>query len=179
MRTFAQILQDAERIIEKRAHEAEPPPVPAIEEDEIFKLASQVRTCQSEFPPPFEFTETEKLARSMAILETVFSAKDLTNLVKFEKEARARGMSDEAIQGFFDKVADGSRVGKRVHEFMHGAGEGLEGYIKSLPGVDLSSWQGIGRMAGAAAPLAAVGAGGAVYGASKKEEEIKKKYGVG
>ena len=178
MRTFEQILQDADRIIEKRAQEAIPPPAP-IEDDEIFKLASQVRTCKSELPAPFEFTESEKLAHSLAVLETIFSAKDLTNLVKFEKEARSRGMSDEAIQAFFDKVADGSRVGRRVHEFMHGAGEGLEGYIRSLPNVDLGSWQGIGRMAGGAAPLAAAGAVGASYGASKKENEIKKKYGVG
>jgi hypothetical protein len=179
MRTFAQILQDAERIIEKRAHEAEPPPVPAIEEDEIFKLASQVRTCQSELPPPFEFTETEKVAHAMAILETLFSAKDLTNLVKFEKEARARGMSDETIQGFFNKVADQSQTGRRVFDFMHGAGEGLESYIKSLPNVDPTSWRGVGQMAGAAAPLVAVGTAGGMYGAHRKEEEIKKKYGVG
>lgn len=179
MRTFEQILQDADRIIEKRAQEATPPPAPVIEEDEIFKLASQVRTCKSELPAPFEFTEAEKTARAMAIVETILSAKDLTNLVKFEKEARARGMSEETIQGFFNKVADASRVGKRVHEFMHGAGEGLESYIKSLPNVDLGSWQGLGRMAGGAAPIAAAGVAGAAYGSSKKEEEIKKKYGVG
>jgi hypothetical protein len=171
-RTLSQILQEADSIIEKRA--AEPPPTIS-SDDEIFKLAETVRNHRSEMktPEPIELTHEEKVAFSMAFLETLLSAQELAALHRFEKEAIARGLPQESVQSFYEKVAEKTEAGKRVFNFLTGVGESLESQIGALPSHGLS-WRSAGQAAAVATPLAAAGAGGSYL----KEREIKKKYGV-
>lgn len=176
MTSLAQIFQKADDIIEKRAsvQVVEQP----VEQDEIFKLAEQVRNHRSAHETPFEFTEQEKIACSMAIVETMASATELRALIKFEKEATERGLPQEQVQAFFNKVAEKSTAGRRVLDFMTGAGQSLEGYINSLPkGLNVSA-KSLGKVVGTSAPLAAAGTAGAAIGAKYKEKEIKSQLGM-
>lgn len=177
-RTLSQLLQEADNIIEKRAS-VEVTPV-AIEEDEIFKLASQVRNyvpVVEKAVEPFVPTENEKVAYAMAMLETLMSAKELKAMDTFEKAAAEKGMSPESVQQFFEKVANKSQTGKRVFDFMTGAGRGLEGYMNSIP-KNLEGMEGIGRAVGAATPIVGAGVVGGMMGSSMKENEIKSRYGI-
>jgi hypothetical protein len=177
-KTLSQLLQEADNIIEKRAS-VEVTPV-AIEEDEIFKLAEQVRNhvpVVEKAPEPFVPTEAEKLAYAMAMLETILSSKELKAMDTFEKAAAEKGLSPESVQRFFEKTAASTKVGTRVFDFMAGAGRGLEGYIQSIPR-NLSGAEGAGRAVGAALPIVGAGVAGGMLGSSMKENEIKSKYGI-
>jgi hypothetical protein len=182
-RTLGQMLQTADEIIEKRASAPKTPEVTSpisVEDDDIFKLASSIRGFEEVASvEEFTFDDNEKLANSMAILETVFSAPELSKLMQLEKVAKERGISDETINGFYEKVASATNAGGRISSFMHGAGDSLQRVINSIPGkLHGDNAAAAGQVAGAMAPFAAAAGLGGLAGSHLKEKSIKKQLGV-
>jgi microsomal dipeptidase-like Zn-dependent dipeptidase len=88
------LLSEADEILVKKAA-----PAPEIDADEdIFKLAEKLN--KDEIPTHIVETPIEKIARAMAILETVQTLNALEKLDKFEKTARENGYTDEEIDKY-------------------------------------------------------------------------------
>jgi hypothetical protein len=116
-RSLAQIMKDADGIIEKMASENESISL-RDEEDDLFKLASEMTKKpvleDHAKQASFELTPFEKTAASIAVVETILGAQELAKIVEFEKSASERGLTTEQIQGVFEKISENSLVGRRA-----------------------------------------------------------------
>lgn len=181
-RSLAQIFQDADAIIEKLASDQAKTPPRQIDEDEVTKLAAEVLSDAAPLATEFHFDDLEKLAHSMAILETVLSAPELLKFQEFEKKATEQGFTPEQINSVLEKAAGEAiptEAGQRVLHFMEGAGGSLQKIINAIPKVTRAEpARSAGAVAGFAAPaLAALGLGG-YLGSKYKEREFRQTYGV-
>ena len=191
-KTLAQIFDEAEAVIEKRASASAP--APSVDDDEIYKLAAQVR-CVGQRPPtasdgesstktaqPFEYTETEKVAYALAFVETVLSGKELAALSELEKTASEKGVSDEDLQEFFNKVASKTKAGQKVQEFLTGLGTGFDELVHGTKRVLKSKSGTKAQKAGRITPYILPSVGtlglGAAVGSASKEHEIKSQLGI-
>jgi hypothetical protein len=123
-RSIEDYLNEANDIIEKRASApAQKPP----SDDEIVKLAD-ILTAQEAPPPPpqLELTLFEKVAYSMAIIDTVRHIEEFQKIDAFEKTARERGFSDEQVAQFLEKRAEGPSALSKV--LATGGALGLAGF---------------------------------------------------
>lgn len=134
-RSLANILAEADEVIEKIASESNASPA-ASEDDDLFKLAQEVRDSA---PAPmvaepvapvqeFEMTPLEKIAEAIAIVETAVSANELHGLSKLEKVAAEREIPNEEVQGFFAKVAEKNLVGRRAITCVEEAARSIQSY---------------------------------------------------
>ena len=91
-----QLLSEADTLIEKRASSA-----PSYDEDDIFKLAEKLSNDDSQkelIDTPFE-----KIARAIAIIETVQTLNKTQELENFEKKAMENGYSEEEVDSFLSE----------------------------------------------------------------------------
>lgn len=98
-RSLAQIFKDADAIIEKTASASttEPAPVTVETDDDIFKLAEEIR-CSGRVKEAKvkELTHTEKIAYAHAFIGTLMDAERLGKLREFEKQAKENGLAVQA-----------------------------------------------------------------------------------
>lgn len=138
MASLAKILQEADAIIEKRASvevktASVNTPV-ADDDDEIFKLAQEVRDFRPKLSEPQagqittvdSLSDIEKLAFSLAMTEILMSGAELSKLAEFEKQASDQGASPEQIQSYVTQVCEKTGAGQRALVFMDKMGEGLQ-----------------------------------------------------
>ena len=182
-RKLADILADLDVMLEKRAQEKQDS-VPAASEDdgEIEKLAEDFLDFEPEASSNevIELNEAEKIAHSMAIVETLLCGSDLKKACAFEKEALRRGASTEDISATLTKFANKTEAGNKVYQFMKGFGHGIadmtDAVAKKVPSE--SKAQVAGRLTGIAAPFAAAGGLGAYAGSKAKEKQMKTRLGI-
>jgi len=96
------LLRDADECIEKTAK----PVAPISNDDDIMKLASMLMADEVKPVVASEkLVETpfEKVARAVAIIETVLSLKDLEKISQLEKVATANGYTEEQITKFLSE----------------------------------------------------------------------------
>jgi hypothetical protein len=118
-RSLSALIKDAETIIEKRAGKQEKKA--SIVEDDIFKLAEQIRTSKPEVfvqVPDDVVTLTEKIAHAVCIVDTLLNIDTLTKVDKLEKVAKEKGMTDAQINKWFEKNASQNFKLKSVLHLM-------------------------------------------------------------
>lgn len=180
-RKLCDLLADLDVRIEKRA-QAKSMPAPATSEDdaEIKKLAQDFVDATPEPEETIQLTETEKIAHSMAVLETILGGEELAKLVEFEKTATERGVPRGQLQEAITKYANRTQTGERIIQFMRGMGSGtadvVEGFGKQLP--KSTNTEIAGNIAGKAAPLVGIGGLGMYLGSKAKERQIRRKMGI-
>lgn len=87
----------------------------ASKEDDIFALAEQVKSAYA-LPEKPAIDETsiktlqEKVASSMAIVDTILNLPVLTQLAEFEKAAMDSGKKPEQIQQFIEKTGAAKKI---------------------------------------------------------------------
>lgn len=116
-RTLDQILNEADDIISGRSAAQEKTASPAPSGDEIENLAkyleSEVHAQTKVASSDVEMTAFEKVAYSMAIVDTMTTLEKLTKVAAFEEKARAQGYSEAQIGEFLEKQA-ASEFGKKT-----------------------------------------------------------------
>jgi hypothetical protein len=140
--TLEQLLAEADLLVETRAggHSktaAAQRAKPEFADDDIFKLAEQIRTPLGTAkvaapdladPAGDDALETlsEKVAWATAINDTLANLPLLVKMAQFEEKARAAGHSDEAIQAQFDKTAGAQKSNlARAAPWLAGGAAGL------------------------------------------------------
>lgn len=93
------LLTEADSIIESRLSSK----APAVQDD-IFKLAEELK-ASSVKNDDLDLTLTEKIAHSIAIVDTLLNLEALTKMASFEEKAKESGFSEEQISEFFEKKA--------------------------------------------------------------------------
>lgn len=121
-RTLAQIFKDADAIIEKRAGVSAQEVSEVVDtssDDDIFKLAEAVKHSRTkeEKVASIKFSETEKVAYSKAILDTVFNIGDLSKLASFEKRALDMGVSQDKVDELIKKATVECRIDAVLEKF--------------------------------------------------------------
>lgn len=119
-KTIDQLLNEADEILEKRASDADASQEKTAsqnrsdEDEDIFKLAEDLRNAQQktasdeEQPSPeLNMNLSEKIAHSMAIVDTIVNLPLLSQLSEFEKKAQEKGYSEEQIAEYSEKIASG------------------------------------------------------------------------
>jgi hypothetical protein len=101
-RQLEDFLKEADALIEKNA--SKPKAAPA--DDEVVKLAHMLTAKDNPLPDHFEFTPLEKIAYSIAIVETMQNMEQLEKIAKFEEGCREKGFTEAQIQEFLTKRAD-------------------------------------------------------------------------
>ena len=114
-RSLSALFEDADAIISSRVSGEKT--ASAIESgDDIFKMAEWVRksgeqvaikeaSSTEEESSDVIVTLAEKLAHAKAFLETYQNLPTLVKMASFEKNAKARGFSDEQIEAYLGKNA--------------------------------------------------------------------------
>lgn len=92
------LLMEADQLIETKLAS-----VKVIEEDEISKLAAQLTSTSSEEVK--DYTLTEKLASSIAIVDTLLNLDQLVKIAAFEQKAKESGIDEEKVAEYFEKNA--------------------------------------------------------------------------
>jgi hypothetical protein len=115
-KTLSELLAEADHIIEKRGEAAKP-----VESgnDDIIKLASMLSMDDEQttvVTAPLEMTLFEKVAHSMAIVETVARIGEFEKLAQFKEAAAEQGWSEAQIDEYLEKKAtpSPSRFGKML-----------------------------------------------------------------
>ena len=120
-RSLEQLISDADQIIEKRA--AAPKAQAAVDDGEVVKLASLLAAKDAPQADTFQMTMLEKVAHSIAIVETIQQLEQLEKIAKFEEGCRGKGFSEDQINAFLEK-----RGFKEVSKYVVPAGlAGLAG----------------------------------------------------
>lgn len=187
-RKLCDILADLDARIEKRA-QAKTASAPAASDgdDDVQKLAREFvengPADQTEQHHSETLTEAEKIAHSMAVVETLLGGEKLAKLCDFEKAALERGVPEEKVQEVLNKYAAKAKAleGDKIIKFMEGVGRGisdsLSGFRNSLKGPK-GTYARKGEIAGRLAPGAVLGGGGIYAGSKLKERQIRKKMGI-
>lgn len=181
-RKLCDILADLDVRIEKRA-QAKTASAPA-SDDDVEKLAETLVKSAPRRPPnnpdPRAFmTEVEKLAHSMAVVETLLGGKPLAKICEFEKKAIDAGAPSSEVQDLVTKYAAKTELGSKVIDFMKGMGSGVVNRLESF-GTQLSKNrpEAAGEIAGMAVPGLGLAGTGMYLGSKTKEREIRKKMGI-
>jgi len=95
------ILQEADDLISKKVAAAAIVPT----EDDVMKLASELRADPPAAEEMSDYTLSEKLAHAAALLDTLINFEELMKVAAFEEDARSKGISQEVIAEFFEKRA--------------------------------------------------------------------------
>jgi hypothetical protein len=177
-RSLNQIIAQVDAAVEKRASSPYAPRPSLLDEEDLFKLAAQIRDYR-EVPqeePRVEYTENEKLAAAVLWCEVIAGRNDLLKIAHIESACKEKNISQEITQALVDKVAS-SGVGQHIYDVLEGAGHSLKGVAEAIRGSGDSAARSVGRAAGVAVPAAALLGGGAYLGSKYKEHQIKKKLG--
>ena len=98
MTSIAQALAMADEIIEKRASESKTQQE-EFSDDDLFKMAEELQRPQEETTVR---TLTEKIAHSIAIVDTLINLPQIQALQQFEKKASEAGYTTEQINEYLD-----------------------------------------------------------------------------
>lgn len=101
-RNISTLLQEADSIIEKRASETANV-VPAVESEDIFKIAAELR--QPSRSVDTDLTMFEKIAHAIALVDTLINANEIAKIASFEEKAASAGYSPEQVCDYFEKNA--------------------------------------------------------------------------
>jgi hypothetical protein len=111
------MIRDADEIFEKRASKTRETGRDSTKisysDEDVFKLAEELRrptkkhekTAESGDETAVALTLREKLAHSVALVDTLLNLERLEKLAAFESAAREKGFSDQQIQSYFEKNA--------------------------------------------------------------------------
>lgn len=77
---------------------------PAPQQDDIFKLAEELTHPQHELDAD-DYSLTEKIAHSIALVDTLINLPELVKIANFESKAKESGYSSEQISELFEKKA--------------------------------------------------------------------------
>lgn len=103
------LLDEADELISKRLAGGQEKTGAAVGDDDIFKLAEEVRNPapRSEEPSSAIVTLTEKVAHALAISETMMNLPVLVQIDQLTKTAQDKGISAERIDAYIEKLAKG------------------------------------------------------------------------
>lgn len=107
---LSSILQEADEIINSRAGgENIKEASAAVKDEEVLELASFLQNGStkqaSEVREEWAMNVTEKIAHALAVTECLMNLDELVKTAQFEKEACAKGFTDEQIEAFIEKRA--------------------------------------------------------------------------
>lgn len=109
MRNLDELLSEAESIIEKKAEAKQRPTSSQSESDkEVAKLANLLVNDGMFTEVPIEVDReslVEKVAHSLAIVQTLANAEHLAKIAEFHERAVASGYTDEQIFPVIEKIA--------------------------------------------------------------------------
>lgn len=95
------LLSEADAIIETKLASKKPEP----RDDDIFKLAEDLKGSKPAADEEMCLTLTEKIAHSIAIVDTLLNLDTLVKMAQFESKAKESGFSDGQISEYFEKKA--------------------------------------------------------------------------
>lgn len=98
-RSLGDLIKDADEIISSKVAAAKP----EIKEDDIFKLAEELRSEPKPALTEDDYTLTEKIAHSVAMVETLINMPILMKVAEFEKVAKEGGYTPAQIEEYFAK----------------------------------------------------------------------------
>jgi hypothetical protein len=119
-RSLSALIKDADTIIEKRGG-GQQVKTASVKEDDIFKLAEQIRTSRPEVSievPNDVVTLVEKIAHAVCLVDTMLNLDTLSKIDKLEKVAKEKGMTDDQISKWFEKKAGQNLKLKSVLHLM-------------------------------------------------------------
>lgn len=92
------LLSEADALIDSKLDCKTPAP-----QDDIFKLAEELTHSGRSTNEDMALTLTEKIAHSIAIVDTLLNLESLSKMASFEDKAKESGFSNEQISEFFEK----------------------------------------------------------------------------
>lgn len=95
------LLTEADALIESKLA-----PVAAQPQDDIFKLAEELTASGKATDEDIAYSLTEKIAHSIAVVDTLLNLETLSKLAAFEDLAAEKGYSEEQMAKFFEKKAE-------------------------------------------------------------------------
>jgi hypothetical protein len=98
-RSINSIIEDADKIINSKV--ASGPALP--QDDDIFKLASNLTKGTSAGLSEDDFTLTEKIAHAIAVVDTILNIPAMAKIANFTKVAQDQGYTEGQISEFFEK----------------------------------------------------------------------------
>lgn len=75
------------------------------QDDDIFKLAEELKTSTQGAAEVEAFSLIEKIAHSVAIVDTLLNLETLSKIAALEEKAKEAGFSEGQISDFFEKKA--------------------------------------------------------------------------
>lgn len=182
-RKLCDILADLDVRIEKRA-QAKQASAPASDDGDVEKLAETLLKSAPRRPPnnpdPRAYmTEVEKIAHSMAVVETLLGGEPLAKICDFEKKAIDAGVPSDEVQDLVTKYATRTQAGGKVVDFMKGLGSGVASRLESFGKMTGEGRPEIaGEILGRVAPAVGLAGTGMYLGSKHKERQIRKKMGI-
>jgi len=100
-KTLDTLLSEADAFIETKLAKAKPE-----QKDDIFKLAEELKTSGRTLDEDdVTFSLTEKIAHSVAVVDTLLNLETLCKMAAFESQAKESGYSEDQLSKFFEKKA--------------------------------------------------------------------------
>lgn len=155
MRHIDKIIADVEQEIgiltqEKTASVAQPK---GQGDDDILALAAQLSKSATATPlagptPDAVMNMTEKVAHSIAIVDTLLNMQELVKMAEFEKAALARGFSQPQIEAYMAKTANAKASGlSTIANLLRKAGP-RAGIAAGAGGLGLAGGASVGHKKG-------------------------------
>jgi len=94
------LLSEADSLIEMKLAQKTPEP-----QDNIFKLAEELKTSGRASDDDIAYSITEKIAHSIAVVDTLLNLETLSKMASFEDKAASSGYTEEQLSKFFEKKA--------------------------------------------------------------------------
>ena len=94
------LLSEADAIIETKLAQVKPEL-----KDDIFKLAEELTSSGRVSNEEIALSLTEKIAHSIAVVDTLLNLETLSKMATFEDKAVASGYSEAQLSKFFEKKA--------------------------------------------------------------------------
>lgn len=100
-RSISDLISEADEILAiKTASEQKP-----VAQDDIYKLASDLKKTAKQEESSDDLTVTEKIAHAVAIVDTLLNLAEMKKIADFEKKAQDAGYPEEKVSSFFEKRA--------------------------------------------------------------------------
>ena len=99
-KSLGDLIRDADEIITVKTASVKPQV-----QDDIFKLAGELVEDRAPALTEDDFSMAEKIAHSVALVETLINMPTLKKVAEFEKKAKESGYTPEQITEYFEKNA--------------------------------------------------------------------------
>lgn len=100
-RSLGDLIRDADELITSKLAS----PKPQVQEDDIFKMAKELVKNDEVPVTDNDYSMAEKIAHSIALVETLINMPALIKVAEFEKKAKESGFTSEQISDYFEKKA--------------------------------------------------------------------------